>query len=143
MRLFIYLSVLIYLVALITTSRAFEDHAATFVREQCTSFMQSHTLPHLNAPKFSHMSDLVLTKYKRMPELELTNQGGHHLIHCDGFNLPAGLHVRLTRDGHSCRIFGVPMQAQASTHAYIVAANQRGRALAVVPIAVNALVLQE
>ena len=64
-------------------------------------------------------------------------------MYCDGFNLPAGLRVRLTRDGHSCRILGVPMQAQASTPAYIVAANQSGRSLAVVPIAVNALVLQE
>ena len=78
---------------------------------------------------------------------ELSNHLEHVLgktqLYCDGFNLPRGLKVTLTYDGHSCKISGIPAQEQANTMAYVVTANKTGRSLAEVPIVVNALILHE
>ena len=143
MRLVSYLSALAFSLLLLISTQSFRDYMATFVRNECQNLMYNLIPHHLERPSFAMLSEITLTKYRRMKQVRLQNQGGYDLFYCDGFNFPAGLKVTLTADGHSCEISGVPSQAQASTNAYIVAANQRGRAVAVVEVGVNALVLQE
>jgi|GEM_PF-4669361 len=139
----VYVVVLGFSILLIVTSQAFKDYATTFVRKQCGYWTQKASASGLDEPKLLNVDDVILTKYSAIKALRLENQGGKQLLYCDGFSLPKGLQVAVTKDGHSCTIYGVPIQAQALTNAYIVTANQQGRSLAIVPILVNALVLQE
>lgn len=143
MKLVAYAVVFAFSILLVVTSQASKDYATTFVRKQCVYWMQQVSAFDLDQPKLLSLDNVTLTKYSAFKALRLDNQGGKQLIYCDGFDLPQGLQVTVTRDGHSCIISGVPIQAQALTNAYIVTANQQGRSLAIVPIIVNALVLRE
>ena len=119
------------------------DYTATFVRNQCHHWLTGSTNSRVIPPQLSHASSVTLTKYTRMQNIRLTNQGGRRLYYCDGFEFPSGLNVMLTADGRSCEISGVPSQSQARTNAYVVAANQGGRSLAIIQITVNPIVMDE
>lgn len=142
MKRFIYIFAFIIGFTLLISSQAFENVFATSVRQQCGQWLAQDAYS-LSRPQLENMGEIVLTKYSRMDAIRLDNQGGAELLFCDGFNFPEGLKVTLTIDGRSCKISGIPSKEQANTLAYVVAANQSGRSLAEVPIAVNPLVLQE
>ncbi len=143
MKLVAYVVVFGFSILLILTSQPFKDYATTFVRKQCIYWTQQVSASALDQPKLLSVDGVTLTKYSAIKALRLENHGGKQLLYCDGFDLPQGLQVAVTKDGHSCSISGAPIQAQALTNAYIVTANQQGRSLAIVPILVNALVLRE
>lgn len=119
------------------------DYAATFVRNECHHWLTGSADNMALPPRLSRAGAVTLTKYTRMQSIRLANQGGQRLYYCDGFELPPGLNVMLTADGRTCEIFGVPRQSQAQTNAYVVAANQGGRSLAVIQITVNPIVMDE
>ena len=143
MRLHLIYSSLVFSLLLVFSSQLFNDYAKTFIRQHCQKMVEAVGLSLLSRPELMNVSDITLTKYASMQQIRLLNLGGDQLHYCDGFNFPNGLTVKLTRDGRSCKISGAPLQAQATTNAYVVTANMKGRSLAVVPIEVNALVLRE
>lgn len=133
----------LFIILLLITSQAFENHITTYISKQCDVWMTREASSSLNQPKLLSIDEVILTKYAPLQELQLDNLGGNQLLYCDGFNFPKGLKVELTRDGHSCVISGIPQQAQAKTSAYVITANRSGRSLAIVSILVHALVLRE
>lgn len=143
MKLFLLSCAIVFFVLLLITSELFRNHSATLVRIQCQRWLQDTSRIYQSRPQLVDEDPLAFTKYDKIGKMRLKNQGGKRLHYCDGFDFPSGLVVKMTRDGQSCEISGVPMQAQGVTNAYIIAANQSGRSLAVVPIMVNAVVLQE
>jgi hypothetical protein len=143
MRLFSFLSALIFSLLLLISSQAFEDYASLFLRQQCARWESKTNEVNLSRPLLINTEEIILEKYSPMKKFRLQNQGGHKILYCDGFDFPNGVNVSITRDGRSCLISGAPNQAQAMKNAYVVAANVKGRSLATVPILVNALVLQE
>ena len=143
MKRFLYIFVFTMAFILLISSEMFKHVFATSVRQQCQQFLKHTHAYSISRPQLVNVDEIVLTKYLRMQTIRLKNQGGVELLYCDGFNLPRGLNVTLTYDGHSCKISGIPAQEQANTMAYVVTANKTGRSLAEVPIVVNALILHE
>lgn len=143
MRTLFYLILLIISILLVLTSQEVADIVKTYFRKHCQIWVAEQHSEVLSRPKLIDVEAIVITKYKRMQTIHLENHGGDELSYCDGFNFPEGLVVSLTIDGRSCKIAGAASQAQARSLAYVVAGNPSGRSLAIVPVSVNALVLQE
>ena len=114
-----------------------------FIQEQCVGIEKELSGAQLRLPKLHNLSERIYTKYQRIPRTKLINSGGAALQKCEAYNFPIGLMVRVSKDNQTCVISGIPAQEQVFTKGFIVASNQQGSSLAVVPISVNALQLDE
>ncbi|MCA8837467.1 MAG: PKD domain-containing protein, partial [Proteobacteria bacterium] len=68
-------------------------------------------LPSLNSPTYTH----IVSAGEPMAPIVLTNTGGGRLLAqagCTANNLPKGLSISLSKDGHTCQIKGTPPTAQ-------------------------------
>ncbi|MCH9664015.1 MAG: putative Ig domain-containing protein [Gammaproteobacteria bacterium] len=67
--------------------------------------------PSLNSPTYTH----IVSAGEPMAPIVLTNTGGGRLLAqagCTANNLPKGLSISLSKDGHTCQIKGTPPTAQ-------------------------------
>ena len=143
MRVSIHITGLLIGIALLADSAIVQSYVMTSFRVQCNKFIDQHAPEGLFATKLSDSEELVFTHYLRIKKVRLANTGGSHIIQCEAYRLPSGISVMVSADGHTCEIVGVPTIPQERTQGYVIARNNRGSSLAVVPISVNALVLNE
>ena len=130
-------------IALLISSDLAQAYMATFVRLQCEQFTTPQLSVKLTSTRLSDEQAYVFDQYARISKIRLKNIGGHRINKCYAFRFPEGLSVSVSADGETCVIGGVPTSPQALREAYVVASNQKGSSLAVVPVAVNAIVLRE
>ena len=127
-------------VSLVATIHAIANHTCNKALAENTNAMLSEIFP--AKPKLKRLTEQTFNRFTKISPIEIKNTGGHELIKCDAINFPRGLYVQVALDQKTCVIKGTPENIQTRRESIVIASNKTGSSRAVIPITVNAVVLE-